>query len=152
GQDLTSNHVTQQQGRDGQTEWLALNDVQTPNNLPGTTVDVGTAGQANGLTKAWTMQSSNLLGGAIGGTRNQWDEMQIPTIGRLSPWTMTSDEHSSLVGPDGTHQIVDLQANGHADGDWTGQLFASLVAGSKSMTKTVNFSGHDINATLFCEQ
>ncbi len=152
GTDLTSSQGNQQQGRNGQTEWLAQNDVQTPNNLPGTTVDNGTAGASDGLTKNWTMQSQGLLGQAIPGTRAQYDEILLGSIGRLSPWTETSNEKSTLSAPDGTHQIVSIAATGHADGNWNGELNANMAAGTKTQQKTVDFAGHDVHATLDCEQ
>jgi hypothetical protein len=152
GTDLTSSNATQQQGRNGQTEWLAVNDVQTPNNLPGTTVDNGTSGGSDGLTKNWTIRSQGLLGGAIPGTRAQYDEILLHSIGRLSPWNETSNEKSTLSAPDGTHQIVAIGADGHADGNWTGQLNANMAAGTKTQQKTVNFSNTDVNVSLDCEQ
>jgi len=152
GTDLTSSQANQQQGRNAQTEWLGLNDVQTPNNLPGTTVDNGTGGGSDGLTKNWSMASQGLLGQAIPGTRAQYDEIILGSIGRLSPWTETSNEKSTLTAPDGTHQIVALSASGHADGNWSGELNASMSAGTKHQAKIVDFSGQDINVSLDCEQ
>jgi hypothetical protein len=129
-----------------------VNDVQTPNNLPGTTVDNGTSGGSDGLTKNWTIQSQGLLGQAIPGARVQNDEIILHSIGQLSPWNETSNEKSTLSAPDGTHQIVEISANGHADGNWAGQLNANMAAGTKTQQKTVNFSNTDVNVSLDCEQ
>jgi hypothetical protein len=104
------------------------------------------------MTKNWTITSAGALGTAIPGTRAQYDEIVLGSIGKLSPWTETSNEKSTLSAPDGTHQIVAISANGHADGNWSGELKANMAAGTKTQAKTVDFSGQDINVSLDCEQ
>ena len=131
--------------------WLVRPNVDSPANDGGSTIDLGVqAGTQGGILKHWSMEAQGPLGGSVPGTRNQYDGIRLPIIG-LSPDSVTSYEATTLTAPPGTRQIANINAVGHADSSWIGRLAASLTS-DVNESKTVDFGGQNINASLDCTQ
>lgn len=154
GQTATSllGAATQTQGHDN-AGWIAQPDVDS-GTAGVSTIDIGTGGTSptDGLSKDWTQHAQNAIGGAVTRTQNQIDRIQIPPISPLSPDTITSRERSNLTSDPAAFQRCLISAKGHADVNWTGQLNCNINDQDSTQTKTVNFSGKDINASLNCTQ
>jgi hypothetical protein len=166
---LTGAEATQTQGQDGQYEWLGLANVKSPNNLTGSTIDMGDPSgapqptswnpgeaQPNGVFKDWSLEAHDFFGGDIGGDSDQFDQIGLPAGLGKSPCSGTLNSGSRVLGEKDTFQHVRLIDLGHADcpNGWKYKQTAHLKTpeeekngGAEDLTGTQN-----MDSTVDCTQ